>query len=165
MSKNTRFLFSTLLLSVLVFALICFFSPSPSRDYIYHCAELSSSGEVIGRCELSFTAAIQEHHHQRDQFSLESIEIPGVSILDTFPTCSIWEAEGHWWVSLPAADRNTARTYTLDIAISTDGTLCLIRYSNRRFVGSTSGDFDPEQVLPIFSERLEDFFTYRDPFS
>ena len=157
----------TLLLSfcLLAFTLFWFLSPAPSRGYVYRCAELSSSGEVIGQCELSFSAAIEEHPRQRAQFSLESIEIPGESILDTFPTCSIWEAEDHWWVSLPAADRNTARTTTLDIAISTDGTFCLIRYGNRRFVGSLSGDFDPEQVLPIFSERLEDFFTYRDPFS
>ena len=150
---------------LLAFALVWFLSPSPSREYVYQCAELSSSGEVIGQCELSFTAAIVERPRQRDQFSLKSIEIPGENILDTFPTCSIWEAEDHWWVSLPAADRNTARTATLDIAISNEGTFCLIRYGNRRFVGSVTGDFDPAQVLPIFSERLEDFFTYRDPFS
>lgn len=165
MRKNTKFLLSFLALSILIFAFVWFISSSPSREYVYHCAELSSSGEVIGQCELSFTAAIEEHPRQRDQLSLKSIEIPGENILDTFPTCSIWEAEDHWWVSLPAADRNTARSYTLDIAISNDGTFCLIRYSNRRFVGSLDEDFDPAQVLPIFSERLEDFFTYRDPFS
>lgn len=163
MNKKAKYLLLSLTLCLLAVSALWFFSPSPSREYVYQCAELSSSGEVIGQCELSFTAAIQECGRKQDQLELLSIEIPGENILDTFPAAFIWEEANHWWVSLPAVDQDTARTYTLDIAISTDGSFCLIRYCNRRFVGSLDGDFDPAGILPIFADRLEDFFAYLDP--